>query len=114
MACFASATRTLRAFCGRQAFRCSTCAAPRRRPRMPTSKLLWAVVACAVGLGCRREERRFSEPPSASQLSPNPLTAARSDRESLARYAKDAWAMSEGQRLYSQMNCEGCHGHGGG
>lgn len=22
--------------------------------------------------------------------------------------------MSEGQRLYGQMNCSGCHGHGGG
>jgi len=34
--------------------------------------------------------------------------------EHLERYAKDAWAVSEGQRLYSQMNCAGCHARGGG
>jgi cytochrome c oxidase cbb3-type subunit 3 len=29
-------------------------------------------------------------------------------------YVGNAWAMGEGQRLYSQMNCVGCHSHGGG
>jgi cytochrome c oxidase cbb3-type subunit 3 len=62
---------------------------------------------------CRREERRFSEPPSASELHPDPLGAG-SSGQNLERYAKDAWAISEGQRLYSQMNCGGCHAHGGG
>ncbi|HKO46123.1 MAG TPA: c-type cytochrome [Polyangiaceae bacterium] len=81
---------------------------------MLDSKLLWLILACLVGVGCRREERRFHEPPSVSALHPDPLAAARSDQASLERYAKDAWAISEGQRLYSQMNCAGCHGHGGG
>ena len=76
--------------------------------------LIGLILACLASAGCRREERRFSEPPSASELRPNPLIASRSDRENLDRYAKDAWAMAEGQRLYSQMNCAGCHGHGGG
>jgi cytochrome c oxidase cbb3-type subunit III len=66
---------------------------------------------CLLSAGCRREERRFTEPPSASELRPDPL---RADQESLERYAKDAWAIGEGQRLYSQMNCGGCHAHGGG
>src|SRR4051812_2770413 len=47
---------------------------------------------------CQREERRFSE--SASFAG--------------ERYGSNAWAMSEGQRLYAQMNCAGCHAHGGG
>jgi cytochrome c oxidase cbb3-type subunit 3 len=63
---------------------------------------------------CRREERRFSEPPSASELHPDPARANGADVKNLQRYAQDAWAISEGQRLYSQMNCGGCHAHGGG
>jgi cytochrome c oxidase cbb3-type subunit 3 len=63
---------------------------------------------------CRREERRFSEPPSASELRPDPLRASSRDLQVLERYAQDSWAISEGQRLYSQMNCGGCHAHGGG
>jgi cytochrome c oxidase cbb3-type subunit 3 len=67
---------------------------------------------CAVA--CRREERRFSEPMQTSELRANPVTASRADQKILERYAKDAWAINEGQRLFGQMNCAGCHGHGGG
>ena len=70
-----------------------------------------AVSVSLLSAACQREERRFSEPPSASELRPDPH---RADQQNLERYAQDAWAMSEGQRLYSQMNCGGCHGHGGG
>ncbi len=69
---------------------------------------------CALLAACRREERRFSEPPSASELHPDPARANAADTENLERYAENAWAISEGQRLYSQMNCAGCHAHGGG
>jgi cytochrome c oxidase cbb3-type subunit III len=72
------------------------------------------ILVCLSACACRREERRFSEPPVVSALHPDPVSASRSDRKNLERYSKDAWAMSEGQRLYSQMNCAGCHGHGGG
>lgn len=71
-------------------------------------------VALAAGFaGCRREQRRFSEPPAASRL----LTGEekrKSDHEQLLLYSKNAWAISEGERLFSQMNCVGCHAHGGG
>lgn len=70
-------------------------------------------ISCLICAACRREERSFSEPPSASRLHATPESVA-SDEESLKRYAKDAWAMSEGQRLFAQMNCAGCHGKGGG
>jgi len=29
-------------------------------------------------------------------------------------YEENAFALSEGKRLFSQMNCVGCHAHGGG
>src|SRR5206468_3702852 len=29
-------------------------------------------------------------------------------------YEENAYALSEGQRLYEQFNCVGCHAHGGG
>jgi cytochrome c oxidase cbb3-type subunit 3 len=67
----------------------------------------------AVSLACRREARRFGEPPAANRL-PAAAAPAAIEHENLARYGGNAWAMSEGQRLYGQMNCSGCHGHGGG
>lgn len=72
------------------------------------------VFACFVACACRREERRFSEAPSLSATRIDPASASQADGQNLERYAKDAWAISEGQRLYAQMNCAGCHGHGGG
>ena len=72
------------------------------------------VLTGVLGAACRREDRRFSEPPSASRLAPDPAKAPAEDSAQLALYAEDAWAMSEGQTLYSEMNCGGCHGHGGG
>jgi len=71
-------------------------------------------VLVSLGSSCQREERRFSEPPAASRLGAQAAVAPNRDHESLVRYSKDSWAMSEGQRLYAQMNCNGCHGHGGG
>jgi cytochrome c oxidase cbb3-type subunit 3 len=29
-------------------------------------------------------------------------------------YSENAWAISEGKRLYTWFNCVGCHGNGGG
>jgi cytochrome c oxidase cbb3-type subunit III len=52
----------------------------------------------ALGLiGCERESRRFSDPPS-----PTPL------------YENNAWATAEGKRLFQWFNCVGCHGLSGG
>ena len=68
---------------------------------MTSERLVLAVSLLGlVGTGCRREQRRPSDPET---LSPGP-----------SPYANNAWAASEGQRLYAQMNCSGCHFHGGG
>lgn len=64
---------------------------------------LLAFALLLVG-ACRREERRFSEP----------ARSKHGDHAALVRYSEDAWAIGEGQRLFSQMNCVGCHAHGGG
>jgi cytochrome c oxidase cbb3-type subunit 3 len=81
---------------------------------------LVAVGLAAAGLGCERETRRFRElPPTATadaslRLSPlQPGPPARLVRLRSA-YEDNAYAASEGKRLFSQFNCVGCHGHGGG
>jgi len=65
------------------------------------------LVVCAVAAltfaGCEREARRFDDPdPSARMRPPD------------GPYSDNAWATGEGARLFTQMNCSGCHQHGGG
>ena len=68
---------------------------------------------------CRREERRFREtPPSAtptavrvSALQPGAMV----ETTHVANpYENNAYAQSEGQRLFGWYNCVGCHANGGG
>ncbi len=82
--------------------------------------------ALAIGLGvlalaaCQREQRRFREsPPSAtpaalvrvSALQPGPTY----DSTHLGNvYQENAYAVTEGQRLFNWYNCSGCHANGGG
>jgi cytochrome c oxidase cbb3-type subunit 3 len=82
--------------------------------------LVVALVTLAAGLGCERETRRFRElPPTATadtslRLSPlQPGPPVRPVRYKSA-YEDNAYAASEGKRLFSQFNCVGCHGNGGG
>src|SRR5690348_7935443 len=78
---------------------------------------LAALLLCA---GCQREERRFRSEPSSngrpgfarlSTLQPGPPTP---DLVVANPYIKNAAAISDGMELYMQMNCVGCHFHGGG
>jgi cytochrome c oxidase cbb3-type subunit 3 len=79
-----------------------------------------ALLLLVLLAGCERETRRFREvPPTAtadpvvrqSVLQPGPPL-----REVRVRsaYAENAWAVSEGKRLFRQFNCTGCHALGGG
>lgn len=80
--------------------------------------LLFLMVALLFG--CEREERGFRvKTPDAARVNskqltdlaagtPAPLPAEPND------YEKNAFALSEGKRLFEQMNCTGCHAHGGG
>jgi cytochrome c oxidase cbb3-type subunit 3 len=90
---------------------------------MPSATVL-ASAAALIGIaaltGCRRETRRLTEqPPGASPaamvtvgaLQPGP--AMISDHHDTP-YRNEAYAVSQGQQLFSSMNCVGCHSHGGG
>jgi cytochrome c oxidase cbb3-type subunit 3 len=89
-----------------------------RRAYTRTAAALIAL-ALLVLPACRREERRVREvPPSAM-----PKVVVESDLQpgkskpgvpTSTLYQQNAYAMSEGQRLFNWFNCVGCHGHGGG
>ena len=62
--------------------------------------------------GCEREQRRFAEiaPSAGMSRAGSPLPRPQAP----APYQENAWAVSEGQRLYAWFNCQGCHAMGGG
>jgi cytochrome c oxidase cbb3-type subunit 3 len=69
------------------------------------------LVLAAIALAsCRRETRKPRPPAYTETLGetamPMPGTPG--------PYDGNAWAIGEGGRLFSQMNCSGCHFHGGG
>lgn len=76
-------------------------------------------------LGCKREERKFREPTPSSTAS-NGVTMSGLHPASPTQghvppsgpvnnaYEESAYAVSEGQKLFDQYNCSGCHAHGGG
>lgn len=75
---------------------------------------------CGSVSGCEREQRRFKEgPPAAatargigmSDVGAGGQPASPSQR---SPYMENAWAISEGKRLFTAFNCTGCHAHGGG
>jgi cytochrome c oxidase cbb3-type subunit 3 len=79
-----------------------------------------AAVAIIAVAGCQRETRRFDPPVMATGAQPPvPLTVLSPAGVPLSRrdespYQKNAYGISEGKRLYSAMNCNGCHANGGG
>jgi cytochrome c oxidase cbb3-type subunit 3 len=79
-----------------------------------------SVIAVALLFtACRREERRFRElPPSATPTTVRvsalqPGTQVETTHVANP-YANNAYAVSEGQRLFGWYNCVGCHANGGG
>ena len=73
-----------------------------------------------VVCGCKREERPFeqlvqvqkrSQPEIGTELAaglPLPASAGASP------FQQNAWGQSEGKRLFTAYNCNGCHANGGG
>jgi cytochrome c oxidase cbb3-type subunit 3 len=79
--------------------------------------LALAALICA----CEREERQFRElpPMSGRQNLPVRLTDLQPGQPLPARigggrYENNAYAISEGKRLFQWYNCSGCHSQGGG
>lgn len=81
---------------------------------------LASLVAFSVLMaGCEREERQFRVAPPAARLD----TVTQSElfpgmepppSKTQVRFEQNAWAVSQGQRLYNWFNCSGCHFQGGG
>jgi cytochrome c oxidase cbb3-type subunit 3 len=83
--------------------------------------LLAGFLALLPSLGCQREKRTYQDQsPNIEQASnhvvqsdlhpaflPPPKTVSN-------EYEESAYAASEGQKLYEQYHCSGCHFHGGG
>lgn len=86
----------------------------------PCRKALLAAALLVAVAACDREDRRFrSSPPGSSPtdvvrlstLQPGPaVMTSHVDNE----YEENAYAVSQGQRLYAWYNCVGCHANGGG
>ncbi|HEU4699152.1 MAG TPA: cytochrome c [Gemmatimonadales bacterium] len=87
-------------------------------PLAPFAALALALVSTLAG--CQREARRFRETPPAATASPlvtdDPLQPGPVVISATARspYEENAYAVSQGEQLYNQLNCVGCHAHGGG
>jgi cytochrome c oxidase cbb3-type subunit 3 len=87
--------------------------------RFPDSVLALALVAALCG--CDREQRQTRGKPlgeTVPSVSPDTIFPGTGRLPPLdpraAQYEGNAPAIAEGQRLYNQMNCVGCHFHGGG
>jgi cytochrome c oxidase cbb3-type subunit III len=82
----------------------------------PYSLLLFVILFSS----CKREERGFRVPPPSAQkigaVSLSDLHPAGASQPMPMRfdYDENAYAISQGQNLYSSFNCVGCHAHGGG
>jgi len=88
----------------------------------------WRVSLVAIGLaalalaGCNREERHSRSKPIGETVpagtSPDTIwpggTVAQTAGPRARIYDNNAPAIAAGQQLYTQMNCVGCHSHGGG
>jgi cytochrome c oxidase cbb3-type subunit 3 len=82
-------------------------------------------IPCALALGlaltaCPREERSLRPiPASVARPEPVRLVTLQPGRplpadQASGPYDGNSWAINEGQQLYEQFNCVGCHFHGGG
>ncbi|MCA1652876.1 MAG: cytochrome c [Sphingomicrobium sp.] len=80
------------------------------------------IVALVLLTACRREQRKTEDKSFATTVpagtQPGLLVAggqlAFKPDPKQAAYEHNANALAEGQRLFSWMNCVGCHSHGGG
>ena len=89
----------------------------------PTMRRALVALAALLPLvaGCDREQHRLREsPPSTTpsaevRVSPlQPGTVADTTTHVANPYENNAYAISEGQRLFGWYNCAGCHSNGGG
>jgi cytochrome c oxidase cbb3-type subunit 3 len=82
--------------------------------------LVSILVTMVFSFGCKREKRAFQEqPPVVHTLDSRSVPDQRQALSAPVRdvkndYEENAYALSEGKRLFSAYNCNGCHSMGGG
>jgi cytochrome c oxidase cbb3-type subunit 3 len=81
--------------------------------------LLIALVLLAAAVACERERRDFKVPNGDRLTASTQLTQLQPGAPSATApvenpFIGNAYALSEGKRLYSAYNCVGCHAQGGG
>lgn len=84
--------------------------------------IILAIGFAAAGLlvACEREERGFRvNPPDSNRISSKQLVTFQAGQTlptpvTTNEFENNALALSNGKTLFSQMNCTGCHAHGGG
>ena len=87
---------------------------------IPKLRVLAATLFLLTFFSCKREQRQF-------ESTPRPAPAVTSIRQTDLQpgepspapevkneYEKNAYAVSEGKRLFQWYNCSGCHANGGG
>jgi cytochrome c oxidase cbb3-type subunit 3 len=97
--------------------------------RIVSAQAIWLVALAVLVTACEREQRRFSEPVGNAPLAPavaiatiqpggsRPSSSGTTATPAMDRsgpYEENAYAISQGKRLFTWYNCIGCHAHGGG
>ena len=81
---------------------------------------VFVFVFVLVFVSCDRETRRFRDVPAGQDTRPVTRLSALQpgaptvDRPITSTYDNNAYAISQGKRLYNYFNCVGCHANGGG
>jgi cytochrome c oxidase cbb3-type subunit 3 len=88
---------------------------------MKASRCAWITLSVSLlfAAGCKREQRIFDPGTAGTRVADgvelNPVHAGGQMAEPMeSHYEDNAYAVSEGKRLYNAYNCVGCHQHGGG
>jgi cytochrome c oxidase cbb3-type subunit III len=77
--------------------------------------LIMASVLAAGVISCKREQRRFPGTVEAAKASDSKADETDSTGAHIKNeYEQNAYELSEGKRLFSAYNCNGCHAQGGG
>jgi cytochrome c oxidase cbb3-type subunit 3 len=89
--------------------------------RVSTFAILLVIASATLLTSCQREDRRFREaPPSAALVDTVQVSDLHPGGPQVPTpgvpnvYEENAYAVSEGKRLFENFNCVGCHAHGGG
>ena len=95
-----------------------TCASP---PRMSVrvAVAFASAVAVLVAVGCERESRPVDKLASAATQPAATLSdlfpgSAPPPADGTSPFQHNAWGIAEGKRLFTYLNCVGCHANGGG